>query len=66
MLPRKFMAARASIIRFYLFATSGHIVRHARQLTVMVSQAKWTIIDQAIGRYETIHFSDNLAANEAA
>jgi len=40
MLPRKFMAARASTIRFYLFAIGGHIARHARQLTVKVSQAK--------------------------
>lgn len=37
MLPGRWMAARAPSIRFHIYATGGHAVRHARRLTAWVA-----------------------------
>ncbi len=48
MLPAKWFTARAPRIRFHIYGVGAKIVRHARQLTIKVSQAQWQFIDEAL------------------
>ena len=48
MLPSRWITARAPRIRFHIYAVGAKVVRHARQLTVKISEAHWRVIDEAL------------------
>lgn len=48
MLPKEWMTSRAPTIRYHIYAAGGHVVRHARRLTIKVSQSNWTVLDRAL------------------
>ena len=48
MLSQKWTASTAPTIRFHIYAAGGHIVRHARRLTIKVSQSNWAVINAAL------------------
>jgi len=48
MLPGKWATSRATKIRYEIYAAGGHVARHARQLTIKVSEENFKVMKRAL------------------